>query len=390
MFTDIAQKLRVLRATQPPQLIDALIQLSNCAAGIDHRGQLVVDYDGYWHHTNTAEQFHAFDTADTTGGDAAGVVGVLPPAGGVMVNPAAVANLVNGNVQLQGGTALTVNGVWYARPSPAQPADNPTGLVVAGNVVVNNLWMRGNILNALGQFQIIANVLLWVADNTTGGDLVSVGDRQITLTDNAGTAPRVAGCIDTYAVDLYSTATNLHVYEDLIDLRSDFTVAIRLKLKYISIRTEQYWSYRETNPPSAVPGVKLQGEWQFDFFSGTNKLRFTASTTPADISPTGVGVPARVGREYPDGSCLSVFVRWNQASKILTLNVLQPGDVGGAATNDETTWSGSYGEYILSEGSEKYLQIKGEGVPQAAFYMDRFAIWGSRLSDGDVKYDWSF
>lgn len=386
MFTNVAQDIAAL-VDQPEELIRVLSQLANCASTLDHYGGLQVEYDGYHHSTNTVETYQGMNDGDVSAGEWDQPAN-FPKAGGVFVNPAAIAFRENNRFVIEWAT-INVNGVWLQRPSPAQAADDiKVTLLTPGDLVVNNLIVAGNILNAQGQWQVIGNVILWVADNNVGGNLVSIGDQTVTLTDNAGTAPRVAGCYDPYAVDLYSVATNLHTYADLIDLRNDFTVAIRLRIKYQAIRTENFWSYRETNPPSAVAGIKLTGEWALD--AGTPKLRFTASTTPTDISPTAVGVPARIGREYPDGSCLAVFFRWDQSAKTITLNVLQAGDTGGSSTNDETTWAGSYGEYILSEGSEKYLQIRGENVPQAGFYMERFAIWNYRLEDSEVIYEFTY
>lgn len=382
MFTAVAQDVLALdRSKYSEELIAVLSQLANCAATLDHYGQLEVNYDGYYFTEGVNVPVPTTGTYFDGG---------FPPAAGEFHNPAAVAQVQpNGNIIIKNGGGINFQGVWLQRPSPIQSSDElKVTFVSPGDVAVNNVIVVGNILNGRGQFKIINDVILWVGDNNTGGNLVSVGDQTITLTDSLGNAPRVAGCLDPYAVDLYSVATNLNATADLINLRADFTVAIRLRIKYLAIRVEQYWSYRETDPPSAVPGVKLQGEWALD--GGIPKLRFTAYTTPADISPTSIGVPARIGREYPDGSCLAVFVRWEQSTKKLTLNVLQPGDTGGSSTNDETTWSPTYGDYIVSEGSEKYLQIRGEAATVASFYFERFAIWNSRLSDAEVKYDFTY
>lgn len=385
MFTSVAQDVRALDPTKyTPELLRVLGQLANCAAEIQHYGEIQDDFDGYFHSTNTGEEFHALST-DNFAGDM-DVPGVVPHAALMLVNPAAI--FVQGQQEIHGGAAINVQGVWLQRPSPAQSNDTfQVTLVSPHDIQVNNLVVV-NVLNAQGNFQLVANVIVWVANANAGANLISIGDYQYTLVDTIGSAPRIPGCRDTHSVDLATTATTLAITQDLINLRADFTVAIRLKLVWQSNRTEHYWEYRESIVPFTVAGVKLQGEWAD--VNGTPKLRFTASTTPTDISPTGVGVPARSGREYPSGSCVAVFVRWRQSDKTLTLNVLQEGDVGSSATNDEVVWSPSYGDYILSEGPDTYLQIRGEDAPAASMYMERFAIWNHRLSDSQVRYDFSY
>lgn len=384
MFTNVAQDIAAL-VDQPEELIRVLSQLANCASTLDHYGGLQVEYDGYHHSTNTVETYQWLND-DTDGWTQNGQ---FPKAGGRLVNRGANVIRQNNRFVIDRLT-LGVDGVWVLRSNRKQRVnDLDVNLVTDGDVVVNNLIVVGNILNRLGNWVVIGNVLVWVMDNNLGFDVVSFGDQTITLTDNNGTAPRVPGCYDPYAADLYSVATNFHAYSDVIDLRNDFTVAIRLKIKYNLNANEHYWSYREDSPPFTVKSLWMTGEWALD--GGVLKCRIAANVTPENLSPSGVGVSARVGREYPDGTCLAVFMRWKQSTKVLTLNVLRPGDAGGSATNeDAAAWPGHYGDYIKNGGSEPYLQIKGEGVPQAAFYFERFAIWNHRLEDSAVVYEFTY
>ena len=386
MYTNVFQDAAALEG--PEELIRVLTQLSNCASSLDHQGNFLVEYDGYVNSTNTVETYQGMNTGDPSAGEWDQPAN-FPNAGGVFVNPAAVA-VVNDNEKFRiEGVAINVQGVWLQRPSPAQDQDTfKITTLSPGDMAARGVIVGGNILNLQGQFAIVGNVLVWIANGVAGDNLVSIGDQQLTL-DDSGTAPRVAGCLDPYAVDLVSTASRLSYDGDVLDLRADFTVAMRLKPIFdTSAAILHYLSYRETTAPSTVYGIRLTGEVALS--GSTLKVRFTFGATPSDISPTGVAVPARVGREYPSGSCLAVWMRWDQDTQTMTLNVLQPGDVGGSDTNDELTWSPSDGEHILSEGTSKNLTVRGENTPSASFYFDRLAIWNHRKSDSFVRYDFQY
>jgi hypothetical protein len=364
--------------------------MANCASTLDHYGTLEVDYDGYRNTTNTLEEYHTFeDTTDDSTGDGQVILGNLPHGGVILVNNGVVVRRENDVWVIKNGVTLATNGVIVHRTTHTTD-DNITNvnLVVEGNIVVKNLIVVNNIVNFHNQFQIIVNVIVWVVNNN--GDITSFGDYHFVLVDGY-TAPRVAGCYDTYAADCATGSRPFTCAEDVLDLRNDFTIALRFKPIFTSPPSNAnvtFLSYRETTSPSTRFGVRLHGA--ISSYSGTYKIKMDAATTPADISPSSVGISARVGREYESGTCLTAFIRWNQTSKILTLNVLRPGDVGGTDTNDETTWDVTYGDYILSEGSSKLFQVQGEDTPFALFYWDRVAIWNHRLADGEVRYDFVY
>lgn len=355
MFTSVAQDALALSPTEySEELIKVLSQLANCAATLEHHGPLVVDYDGNYFSTSTAEQFHTFDNDPIT----------LPNAGGIFVNP-------NGN-------AVNAEGVIMHRPNEAGVA-----MVVDGDMEIDDLLVTGSILGGDGEFAV--GGITWTPGGTPGD--VSTPGFDFILTD-PDSAARVAGCYDTYAADCSSAINPFTAYGDLINLRRDFTIGFRFKPVFASppsVAVVDFYSYREAVNVSARTSVYLYGE--IALYGSLYKMKMHAAVVPAKTNPTGSAVPARVGREYVSNSCLSVFMRWKQSTKTMTLNVLRPGETGGDDTNDTLALDVADGTYILSDGSDKRMIIQGGDGTVARFYWDRMTIWNHHLSDGQVRYE---